>query len=51
MPKKWENPNESIFHYPQSDSPTINICDAMIRKTNLLYETFRGNRVPDYMTK
>ena len=36
---------------PRSENPTINFCDAMVRKANLLNDKFRGNRQPEYMRK
>ena len=50
MPKHWDHPTE-LFEVrgANSDSQTINLCDALIRKTDLLYENYRGTRVPDYL--
>ena len=50
MPTQYELPSEMFeIHLPQSENPTINLCDAIVRKANLLNEKFRGNRQPEYM--
>ena len=47
MPSDWELPKELFFNQvnlPVSESPAINLCDAIVRKANMLKETFRGTR-------
>ncbi len=44
MPTQWELPQEMFeFHLPQSENPTINLCDAIVRKANMIKEEFYGN--------
>ena len=54
MPTPWELPKELHFlsqvHLPVSDSPAINLCDAIVRKANMLNQNFRGSRKPEYMS-
>ena len=50
MPTDWELPSEMFeLNLAKSENPTVNLCDAIVRKVNLLNENFRGNRKPDYM--
>ena len=50
MPTQWDHPDE-LFEVKNSvsNSSTVNLCDAIIRKANLLYEDYRGNRIPKFM--
>lgn len=47
---KHEHPNE-FFDYspPKSTSPTVNLCNGIINKTNILHDRFRGTAVPRYL--
>lgn len=50
MPSEFELPEEIFeIHMPQSSSPTVNFCDALTRKANMLNNRFRGDRRPKYM--
>ena len=50
MPTKWDLP-EALFNFnlPKSHNPTINLCDAIVRKATILRENFRGYREPAYV--
>ena len=43
MPTKWDLP-DSLFdiNLPQSKNPTVNFCDALVRKATFLHDNFRG---------
>ena len=50
MPNVWEIPEEFFsVNMPTSENPTINYCDAIMRKAHLIREKFRGNSLPAYM--
>ena len=55
IPKEWSLPKELAFlsevNLHNSESPAINICDAIIRKANVLNQTFRGSRQPEYVSR
>jgi len=50
MPTDWELPSEMFdLNLRKSENPTVNLCDAIVRKVNLLNENFLGHRKPEYM--
>ena len=50
MPTDWELPKEIFdLNLRKSENPTVNLCDAIVRKVNILNENFRGKRKPEYM--
>lgn len=45
MPTEWELPeSQNAINFPQSQNPTINLCDAIVRKANMIEKNFRGTR-------
>jgi len=51
MPSDWELPEEIFdLNLQKSSNPIVHMCDAMVRKVNILNENFRGNRRPEYMS-
>jgi len=43
MPTQWELPSQFFdIHLPSSTNPTINFCDSIIRKANVMYENYWG---------
>jgi len=49
MPTKWDLPDELFtINLPQSENPTINLCDALVRKAAFLRDNFKGKRRPAY---
>ena len=50
MPQQWDHPDE-LFEIRNSVAftTTVNLCDAITRKANLLYDEYRGNRIPAFM--
>ena len=50
MPKNFDLPPELFeINMPKSSNPTINFCDAIVRKANILNDKFRSHRKPAYM--
>ena len=50
MPKTFDLPEELFeFVVPSSDNPTINFCDDIVRKAQILNDKFRSHRQPAYM--
>lgn len=51
MPTNWDFPaGLSQVTLYSHESPTINFCDQMVNKANILYESFRGKSEPKYVT-
>ena len=50
MPQVWEHP-DALFevNLPVSQSKTVNLCHDIARNANLLYDEYRGDRIPLYM--
>lgn len=52
MPAQWDLPNELFeIHMPKSENRTVNFCDTMVRKVNILRDKFQGNSQPSYAKK
>ena len=52
MPQRWDIPDEFFaVNMPVSNNPTINYCDAIVRKAKLVKENFLGKEEPAYVKK
>jgi hypothetical protein len=50
IPSRWELPDEVFkINLPGSLNPTINLCDALVRKADMINDHFRGQRKPEFL--